>query len=195
MAPGQDLSLASPHQSRSLRCDTSVEQKRIEDFQANRRTLRPPRYNGPPPAAATATRALLPALDDSDSLRFSFASHLRTAIDAKTSRRGMLHYATLRRNERRWLGTRTTATLFHPRLPLARPAQPGLPTSQSLPERERHNPSKSRQAGEQRRLCLGTTSWNHAFEERPLPAARSHLCAPEQRSGILRRRPRGAGRR
>jgi hypothetical protein len=40
-------------------------------------------------AAATATRALLPALHDSDAHRSSFAAHLRTTIDAKTSRRGM----------------------------------------------------------------------------------------------------------
>jgi hypothetical protein len=140
MAPGQDLSLASPHQSRSLRCDTSVEQKRIEDFQANRRTLRPPRYTGPPPAAATATRALLPALHDSDAHRSSFAAHLRAAIDAKTSRRGMPRSRPSGGTDAVGLELGPLRSSSAVDSPAQRPAQSGLPaTTIACLKEERHD--------------------------------------------------------
>jgi hypothetical protein len=78
---------------------------------------------------------------------------------------GNASLATIRRNERRWLGTGTTAKLLRRRQPRAttRPVRTSAITIACLKE-ERTTPSKSRQPGEQRRLCLGTTSWNHAFE-------------------------------
>jgi hypothetical protein len=48
-ARGRVFRWRAPNQSRSLRRGTSVEEKRIEDLRAKRRTRRPPRYNGPPP--------------------------------------------------------------------------------------------------------------------------------------------------
>jgi hypothetical protein len=58
----------------------------------------------------------------------------------------------------------------------------------------RRHPSRDRPVSNDA-FALEPPQWNHAFEKRPLPATRSHFCAPEQRLGISRPRARAAGRR
>jgi hypothetical protein len=96
---------------------------------------------------------------------------------------------------RRCLAPRPTAMAFRDRRDHSqRPVSLGVRGDDSR-RGLTHECFHERQSGEPQRHCLGTTPWNHAFDECPTPAARSHLCAPELRSGTSRSRARGAGRR
>jgi hypothetical protein len=185
-----------PHQSRSVRRGTPVGEKRIEDLRANRQALRPPRYTGPPPRR--------PRRRGHCCQRCTTATHIVPASLRTSGPRSMRRPhagGCLTRDhpeERTLLARNSDHCDAVPLAAASRNARPQseLPTPLSLPERgtTRPHPSRDRPVSNNA-FAFGTTSWNHAFEERPLPAARSHLCTPEQRSVTSRSRARGAGRR
>jgi hypothetical protein len=87
----EDSRWRASHQSRSSRCGTSVEEKRSREHSSESTNFPAAAVHWSASAAATATRALPPALRDSDAHRSSFAAALRASSDAKNSRRGMPH--------------------------------------------------------------------------------------------------------
>jgi hypothetical protein len=186
----------APYQSRSLRRGTSVDERRIENLRAKRRTLWPPRYTGPPPAVATAD----------EGTAASAARQRRTSFQLRCAPPGRDRCEDLTPGDASSRPSGGTNAVGLELRPLRRRSVGGGLSQRPVPistsdvtiaclKEPQHDHIQVATAGEQRRIGLGTTSWNHAFEERPLPATRSHLCAPEQRSETSRSRARGAGRR